>query len=787
MGWMVSVNRGIYLPQIGWHLDAHKPVKRSFISHAHFDHMEAHERVLCSDITAKFIRARMGGDNQFIALPFGQPHQLTGDTTATLYPAGHVFGSAQILLESTCGRLLYTGDFKLRPGLSAEPCATPRADVLIMETTYGLPKYIFPPAEETIAALIRFCQNTLSDDSVPILFGYSLGKGQELLAALAKARLPIMLHAQTARITREYEKLGVRFPPYIVFKEESAHGHVIICPPQSSQSPWFNRIENKRVANISGWAMDSSSRFMGRVDASFPLSDHADYNELLAFVQAVNPSLVYTVHGFAEEFAADLRSRGIEAWALGKKNQLEFLETPPETALTAARVSLSGTNPPAPAHPAFADTTDLHPSDFLSFSLVTESIRAEMGKPDKVRILANYLASLEGESLGLAALYFTSNVFPPHSGKRLQFSLAQVRQAILSVSGKSMDDFRAIYRQYTDVGDTAEILLQSRGNLAPQKRFSISDCATMLNAIAGSGRAVDKVRLCAEVLSVCTPAEGKYLVKIITGDLRIGLKEDLVEEAIAKAFHKSPNTVREANQLCGSIDKVAIAARDDSLAAISLQPFHPVQLMLTSPEPSAGAILNQFGTPVWTEFKYNGIRCQLHKLGPRAELFSGDLTRITRQFPELEAAAINLPADVILDGELLAWKEGRALPVTELQKRLERSGDDLFIVEELPVAFIAYDLLWQNGQSLLKLPLQERRATLESLPLKSPLLVAPVFFAIDADALEAVFLQSQNEGHEGLVCKNARSTYQAGRRGLAWLSLCERLDSSFAYTQNTLF
>lgn len=771
MGWMVTNNYGIYLPQVGWHLDAHKPVKRSFISHAHFDHMEAHERVLCSDITAKLIQARMGGDSQLIALPFGQPYKLSGDTTATLYPAGHVFGSAQILLENARGKLLYTGDFKLRHGLSAEPCATPQADVVIMETTYGLPKYVFPPTQDTIAAIIRFCQNVLSDDGVPILYGYSLGKGQELLASLEKARLPIMLHAQTAKITREYERLGVRFPVYSPFKAESVAGHVVICPPQSAQSVWLNRIENKKIANISGWAMDESSRFSGRVDTAFPLSDHADYNELLAFVHAVQPKIVYTVHGFAEEFAADLRSRGIEAWALGKKNQLEFLEVPPQSAPLAAIPSPANVPPleSAPAAPIIA--AERHPADFLSFALVAEAIRAEMGKLDKIRILADYLATLDGEALGLAALYFTGRPFPQHSGKALQFGWSQVRQAVLTVSQKTLDDFRAVYRQYSDSGDTAEILLKARADFSLHRRLSLSDCAKMLDAVSKAGRVADKASCYVEALRICSAVEGKYLVKIVTGDLRIGLKEGLVEEAIAKAFDRHIDAVREANQLSGAIDKIAIAAKEGSLASIELTVFNPVQFMLASPEPDAASIVAQLGAPVWTEYKYDGIRCQLHKSGRRAELFSRDLRPITHQFPEIEKAALGLADDFILDGELLAWRKGRALPFAQLQKRLGRSGEDLFLAEEMPVAFIAYDMLWQNGASLIKLPLRERRAALEALAWRDPLLVAPLVFADSAEALDAAFLKARNDGNEGLVCKDARSPYQAGRRGLVWLKL----------------
>src|SRR5690606_32808076 len=120
--------------------------------------------------------------------------------------------------------LLYTGDFKLRPGRSAEPCATPRADVLIMETTFGRPHYVFPPTEEVIGDIVRFCRDALDDGEVPILFGYSLGKSQELLGGLAGAGLSVALHPQTWRITQLYEKMGVAFPPYVKATPENVAG-----------------------------------------------------------------------------------------------------------------------------------------------------------------------------------------------------------------------------------------------------------------------------------------------------------------------------------------------------------------------------------------------------------------------------------------------------------------------------------------------------------------------------------------------------------------------------------
>ena len=325
MTWDVHSRHGIWLPQIGWWLDAQFPVARSFVSHAHSDHIAAHRELLCSAGTARLMRARLPGRRIEHVLPFDHTERLTGDTAVTLYPAGHILGSAQCLLaHARHGTLLYSGDFNLRPAPAAEPCAPPRAGVLIMETTFGLPRYVFPPVEQVLAAVGDFCRAALADGVTPVLFGYSLGKSQEILQGLAASGLPFMLHPQTFKLTQVYEELGVTFQPYRAFAASAAAGSVVICPPQSKRSTFLQGLPRRRTAALTGWAVDPGAVYRYQCDAVFPLSDHADFPDLLAFVDRVQPRLVYTVHGFAREFARTLRARGVEAWALGTDNQLEF-------------------------------------------------------------------------------------------------------------------------------------------------------------------------------------------------------------------------------------------------------------------------------------------------------------------------------------------------------------------------------------------------------------------------------------------------------------------------------
>jgi DNA ligase 1 len=759
MAWEVHYRNGVWLPQLGWWLDAHHPVERSFVSHAHFDHLAPHREVLCSEGTRRLMQDRMPAQRTEHVLAFGQSEPLTADTVVTLHPAGHIFGSAQALLEhGEHGRLLYTGDFKLRPGRSAERCATPRADVVIMETTFGRPHYVFPPAEEVLRAITHFCLAALDEGDTPVLFGYSLGKSQEVLSSLAEAALPVMLHPQSLRMTRIYEELGIQFPPHRAFDAREMAGQVVICPPQAANSTFLRAIKRRRTAVLTGWAMDPGAQFRYQCDAAFPLSDHADYPDLLTFVERVQPRQVLTLHGFAAEFARTLRDRGIEAWAISQENQLEIPLALARTP-TAARPTA-----PAPLAPDCAENC------FARFAEVAEAVKATPRKLEKITLLASYLNQLDLDDAARAALYLTGRPFPQSSNQRLNLGWAAMRRAVLQVSGADEADWRAAYRRFADSGDATEALLQARA--APPVTATLAEVEQFLAEAAAARGPLPKIELLEHRLQTLTPAEAKYLLKIMSGDLRIGLKEGLVEEAVASASQQPVGAVREAAMLCGDIAMVARAARQGQLDTITLQLFHPLQFMLASPEPTAEALWERLPPPLWLEEKYDGIRCQIHRGGDRTELYSRDLNRITAQFPDLVRAAHALRCDCILDGELLAWRDGRALPFAELQKRLGRTGgDDFFLGAEIPVSFSAYDLLWLEGESLLKAPLRERRRRLEELLHGHAFQVAPVQWAHSPVEIEAAFLRARQRGNEGLMAKDPASPYTPGRRGLAWLKL----------------
>ncbi|MDQ8203126.1 ATP-dependent DNA ligase [Pelagicoccus sp. SDUM812003] len=757
MTWKLEQQNGIYLPDLDWHLDARKPVARSFVSHAHFDHMGDHETILCSAPTAQLIRDRLPGERQWQVHAFGEAFEFAPGVTGTLHPAGHIIGSAMLRLERDGQSLLYSGDFKLTAGISAEACQPVAADTLIVETTYGVPRYTFPPESEVIADIIRFARESIENGETPVLFGYSLGKSQEILRALADSDLQAMLHPQSYKLTESCATLGWEFPDFQPFDPSDHEGKVLICPPMARNASWLKKVRKPKTAIISGWAIDPSAVYRYQCDKAFPLSDHADYLDLQSFVAQVAPKTVFTVHGFAQEFAATLREQGYEAWALGKENQLS-LDIPEE------KPDLSDAFPNS--DPLDPDSLPL--DSFARLAATAATLGETDSKNRKVEILSGYLSKLDVDSAALASLFLTGRPFPQASSQRLNIGWSLVRQSILLASGSSEADFKTLYDSLRDSSEVAARLL---AKLQVKPTRTLTQIASFFDGLAAAPSPAFRQSLLSEEFRKLTPEEGKLLMKIISGDLRIGLKEGLVEEALAATYGLDKEELRKANLRSGNLLTVARHAARDALQEIRLTPFHPLQFMLASPEANAEAIVARLGDAVWTEDKYDGIRCQIHKVGERAELYSRDLNRITHQFPELAEAARQIPQDFIADGEVVAWGYERPLPFSELQKRLGRKGEDLFLGEEIPVILWLYDLLWFENEDLLDAPLENRRRKLDTFSVNPKARIAPVSILSSPQDIEAEFAAARARGNEGLMLKDPSSAYLPGRRGLSWLKL----------------
>ncbi len=765
----VRFNRGLYLPESDLWLDPWDAKPRAFVSHAHADHFARHETAICSDVTAILVRKRFHlAESRIESAAFHVPIVHNGFRLRML-PAGHITGSAMLHVTRLRdgATLLYTGDFKTRRGRTAEPVSFLNADTVIIETTFGLPQFVFPPQMEIESAVLGFVHGALADGETPVLFGYSLGKAQEAYALLAEHGIPVLLHPNVADMTDACREAGADLPEPKRFEGFAVEGHAIIAPPNAIRSKALRGLKTKRTAMLTGWAMQPGAKYRYRVDEVFPMSDHADHPGLLECLQRVRPKHVLTVHGYMHEFAAELRSRRIDAWCAMGGDQLELsIAGAPQRAVVSSHHGRQ-------IRPICA---------FADFSDVCRLVGETSSRLAKIDFLANYLKALESDrDLRLAAGWLTGEALPKSGGRRaIHVGSAALRRALISIPGAREERYRELSLSQNDSARTARLFLQEL-TIKPE-RLDLEGLAGFFEELADSSGSLDRIERLANRLKSLHPTESETLVKLLTGDLRIGLKEGLVEDAITAVFKADPAAVRHAHMLTGDIGETAVFARYKTLDEAELRPFVPIKCMLASPTAAASEVWDWHvdnGLPqLWIEPKYDGIRLQLHKFGDRVAVFSRDLQPLDDAFPDLLSAAAAIPHDCVLDGELIAYASDRTLGFAQLQQRLGRNmgQSDLFLTDSsqplsVPLRFVAFDLLWHDGQGLLELSLEERRVRLDALGLSGAFEAIAVEKVSQPEELDAAFKQALAEGHEGLIAKDSGSSYHPGRRGKSWLKL----------------
>ncbi len=749
----VRFQRGLHLPEPDLWLDPWDAKPHAFVSHAHADHFAKHESILCSEVTAILLRKRfhVSADN-IEALPFHVPLVRNGFRLRML-PAGHIPGSAMLHVTriKDNATLLYTGDFKTRRGRTAEAVNFLAADTLVLETTFGLPQYELPNPMEVESAVLRFVHDAFADGAIPILLAYALGKSQEALALLAEHDIPALLHPGVAEMTHACREAGVELPEPVVFDGNAPPGHAIIAPPAALRSRVFRDLKNKRTAMLTGWALDPDAKHRYQVDEVIPFSDHADHPGLLECIQRVRPKRVLTVHGFAKEFAAELRGRRIDAWCAMGGDQMEL-------AIQQQALPRAGSGIPRHIRAicALADFSDL-------CRLVGET----SSRVAKSGFIANYLKSLEPDhDLRLSATWLAGKPLPTRPP--LHLNAAAIERALLALPGIREERYREISAGKNSISRTARLLLQEI-TLQPQP-LDLPGLEQFLLGLASEKRQLVRIQLLASRLSTLHPMEGETIIKLLVGDLQIGLTGDLLEEAIAAAFQVDPEKIRHAHTLTGDIGETALLARNHLLDEAAIRPLVPVKCMPASPLKRSGPF--PFPPPLWLEPAYKGIRAQLHKSGKSTALFSGNLRPLDHDFPEIPAAARELPGDFILDGILIGGplESGKK---TKIHPQMDR---DLFQpIDSQPLhpatRFIVFDLLWHQGEDLTGLSLIERRTRLETLPLHPPLETGAIFAADHHEETGSIFKQALHDGHESLIAKDPSSLYTPGHSGQSWLEL----------------
>jgi DNA ligase-1 len=411
-----------------------------------------------------------------------------------------------------------------------------------------------------------------------------------------------------------------------------------------------------------------------------------------------------------------------------------------------------------------------------------EQIRATRATSEKAAIVGEYLRSLEDDDLAIAALFLSGRPFPERDQRKTGLGWRAITTVVQEVAGADDGAMGRAYDCSSDVGTAVGDLLTEVGHQpVAETPLNLAEAAAAFDALAGTRGRDAKAAVFAELLRCADPLSARYLTAILGGELRIGLREGHLEKGIAVAFGQELAEVQWAGMLTGDIGRTAQLARAGELRSASLSLFHPLKSMLASPVVDEAEAFGRLAPPVWVEDKYDGIRAQLHRQGGEVRIFSRDLNDITRGFPEVVEAALTVAWEGILDGEILAWKDGVVLPFLQLQTRIGRVKPSAQVLAEVPVIYVAFDVLALGEgappQPLLREPLRERRRRLEALDLPGTpgFGLAALVDAADEAELERIFGEAQERGNEGLMLKDPKSIYAPGRRGYAWLKLKKAL------------
>jgi DNA ligase-1 len=390
----------------------------------------------------------------------------------------------------------------------------------------------------------------------------------------------------------------------------------------------------------------------------------------------------------------------------------------------------------------------------LDFARAGAAVAGTSATLEKTRTLAAYLRTLDDADLRRAAVFMTGRAFGPSQRRTLGLGWSAMSKIISSISGRAEEELQRIFRKHSDLGDWAGEALDGATQNEDVSLEEVEKTLEVIRTTKGAAKAAPLERL----LRRLHPEAARFLVKIISGEMRIGLSEGLVEAAIAEAFNLPVTQVKRVHLITGDIGEAAVRCKNGRLETSTVTLFQPVRFMLASPVETAAEAFERMGA-------------ELHHAEGRVELFSRDLKETTGSFPELAESAAQIGHAVLFDGEVLAHRDGRVLRFFELQHRLGRKLVTAQLRKEVPVVLVIFDLLHLDGRSLLDDPLEKRRRLLEGLGLEHPFLLARLEEATSPPDLDRIFADTRERGHEGLMVKDPQSPYTPGRRGLAWLKL----------------
>ena len=406
------------------------------------------------------------------------------------------------------------------------------------------------------------------------------------------------------------------------------------------------------------------------------------------------------------------------------------------------------------------------------FAEVADRVAATTKKIEKAALVGGYLKQLDDADLARAARYFAGHQFPSNDSRTTNVGGSIISNALSEATGIGFDELGPIYVRLGDAGDAAYEVAERAGRFHEGPTITLAETESLITRLSETRGIKNKTGLLTTVLTRATPLEAKYLIKLLASDLRIGLREGLVEDAIARAFDQPLANISKINMLLGDIGETAVRARSGDVQDVSMRLFHPIKFMLATPAIDLADVARTMPGEFFVEDKFDGIRAQAHTKDGRVAIYSRTMDEITHRFPELLEPLHQLPTDAVIDGEIVPAQGDRILPFSELQKRLGRKtiGEDL--LREVPVVLIVYDLFYANGTVLTDVPLEERRRVLEQIvPPQGTIRASVAKLFTQAAALDEEFAAARQRGNEGLMIKSPASLYKPGRRGREWLKL----------------
>jgi DNA ligase 1 len=375
----------------------------------------------------------------------------------------------------------------------------------------------------------------------------------------------------------------------------------------------------------------------------------------------------------------------------------------------------------------------------------------------------------------------------------MKLGFSTIMKVLSEIATLDPHQIQQVYLQHGDMGALSEYAVSKKNMVSlfqeqAMTSLTLSSVYDRLKKIAdaiGSGSGKDKKNILKGLLIDSSPLEAKYLIKLINGEMRIGLTEGLVEIAVSKAFNEELKHVREAMLVSGDISKVVLLTKRKLLHTELIKPLTPISYMLADVMFTAEEIIKYYQKPLICEYKYDGIRAQMHKFGQQIRLFSRKLADVTNAFPELVNAAIltKLPSslssdvDFILDGEVMAFQNGKPLHFQELQKRLRKKNITEQIITQIPLIYMVYDIMYFNGEHTVRKSIRERKEILSNMSFKEPIVNSSYEVVNTEQGIIEMFESSIDMGHEGLVLKDPDSQYHPGKRGRYWMKLKEELDT----------